>query len=104
MDDGSTDGSLTILKDYERKDARVKILQQEHQYAGAARNNGLAVARLKHFDVKKDILPLNDKMRKIEQKNKQLNKNNTDLTKSLSLRIGRALSFVPRKLRDLMKS
>jgi lipopolysaccharide biosynthesis glycosyltransferase/glycosyltransferase involved in cell wall biosynthesis len=45
VDDGSTDGSLTILEEYGRKDERVKVLVQGHQYAGAARNYGLAVAQ-----------------------------------------------------------
>ncbi len=45
VDDGSTDGSLAILKEYESKDERIKVLTQAQQYAGTARNNGLAIAR-----------------------------------------------------------
>lgn len=45
VDDGSTDGSLAILKEYESKDTRIKVLTQAQQYAGTARNNGLDVAR-----------------------------------------------------------
>lgn len=44
VDDGSTDNSLEILKEYEKKDERVKIIQQKNQFAGVARNNGLKVA------------------------------------------------------------
>ena len=44
VDDGSTDTSLSILKRYREKDLRVRILQQENQGAGVARNNGLAAA------------------------------------------------------------
>lgn len=41
VDDGSTDGTLDILRQYESKDQRIKIIQQENQYAGVARNNGM---------------------------------------------------------------
>ena len=41
VDDGSTDNSYEILKDYESKDNRFIVLQQVHQNAGAARNLGL---------------------------------------------------------------
>ena len=44
VDDGSTDGSIEILREYEQKDSRVKVLCQKNQYAGVARNNGLSHA------------------------------------------------------------
>lgn len=44
VDDGSTDGSLAILREYEKKDPRVCILTQQHSNAGAARNHGLRYA------------------------------------------------------------
>ena len=44
VDDGSTDGSLDILYDYEKKDSRITVLTQKNQYAGVARNNGLKIA------------------------------------------------------------
>ena len=44
VDDGSTDGSLAILREYEAKDDRVKVLTQEKCNAGAARNVGLSKA------------------------------------------------------------
>lgn len=44
VDDGSTDSSLEILREYAEKDSRIKIIQQENQYAGVARNNGMKVA------------------------------------------------------------
>lgn len=44
VDDGSTDRSLEILKEYEKRDNRVQIIQQKNQFAGVARNNGLKVA------------------------------------------------------------
>lgn len=45
VDDGSTDDSLAILKRFAKKDKRVKILTQNNQYAGVARNAGLKVAK-----------------------------------------------------------
>lgn len=49
VDDGSTDNSLNILKEYQEKDNRIIILQQQNQYAGIARNNGLKVAKGKYL-------------------------------------------------------
>lgn len=44
IDDGSTDSSLAILEEYASRDDRIKILKQQNQYAGVARNNGIKVA------------------------------------------------------------
>lgn len=44
VDDGSTDESPAILEEYAARDGRVRVLRQENQGAGAARNNGLARA------------------------------------------------------------
>lgn len=44
IDDGSTDNSLSILKEYEEKDNRIKVLSQEHRGVGAARNYGMDLA------------------------------------------------------------
>ena len=41
VDDGSTDGSLKILKDYAVKDSRIKIIKQKNKGAATARNKGL---------------------------------------------------------------
>lgn len=48
VDDGSTDGSLCILKDYQHVDARVRVLTQENQGSGPARNRGMEEARGKY--------------------------------------------------------
>lgn len=45
IDDGSTDHTLEILNRYAEKDKRVRIFSQQNQFAGAARNLGLANAR-----------------------------------------------------------
>ena len=49
VDDGSTDKSLEILKEYAKKDKRIIILQQQNQYAGVARNTGLKIAKGKYL-------------------------------------------------------
>ena len=41
VDDGSTDTSLEILREYAAKDARLTVYTQDHQFAGAARNLGI---------------------------------------------------------------
>lgn len=45
IDDGSTDSSLEILKEYAEKDPRFTILTQENLYSGIARNAGLSIAK-----------------------------------------------------------
>ena len=45
VDDGSSDSSLEILRQYEAKDSRVKVLTQSNQKQGAARNNGISIAK-----------------------------------------------------------
>ena len=41
INDGSTDGSLDILKEYAEKDDRIIIINQTNGFVGSARNNGL---------------------------------------------------------------
>ena len=41
VNDGSTDNSLNILKEYHKKDARIKIITQENKGLSSARNTGL---------------------------------------------------------------
>ncbi len=44
VNDGSTDNSLKILQKYAEKDERFKVLNQENQGQGVARNNALKIA------------------------------------------------------------
>ncbi len=44
IDDGSTDNTLELLKQYAARDNRIRVFSQENQGAGAARNVGLAHA------------------------------------------------------------
>lgn len=45
VDDGSTDNSLEILKEYQKKDERVVIIKQENSGAAVARNKALNMAK-----------------------------------------------------------
>ena len=49
VDDGSTDDTLVILNDYNKKDPRIKVLTQKNQYAGVARNKGMDAASGKYL-------------------------------------------------------
>ena len=44
VNDGSTDNSLKILEEYASNDNRIKIINQDNQGAGIARNNGIKQA------------------------------------------------------------
>ncbi len=45
VNDGSTDGTQVILDEFVSKDSRIKVIHQENQGAGAARNRGLEIAQ-----------------------------------------------------------
>lgn len=45
VDDGSTDSSLEILREYRARDPRIQVLTQANVNAGAARNRGLDLAK-----------------------------------------------------------
>ena len=45
VNDGSTDDSLSMLKEFADKDSRIKVIDSVNEGAGAARNKGLAVAQ-----------------------------------------------------------
>lgn len=44
VNDGSTDGSIEIVKGFAKNDERIKIIEQENLKQGAARNNGTKAA------------------------------------------------------------
>jgi len=49
VNDGSTDNSLEILKEYEKKDGGIKIFKQLNSGAGIARNMGLMISQGKYI-------------------------------------------------------
>jgi len=44
VDDGSTDGSVALLRQHAADDPRIRVIEHEHSNAGAVRNLGLDVA------------------------------------------------------------
>ena len=55
VDDGSTDNSLQILKEYQKKDERVIIIEQENSGAAVARNKALNPLSIPHADITPNI-------------------------------------------------
>ena len=49
IDDGSTDNSLSLIKDYQKKNKNIKILSQKNHGAGVARNAGINSATGKYI-------------------------------------------------------
>lgn len=49
VNDGSTDNSLQILQEVQKKDSRIKIIDQQNQGVSAARNAGLEAATGKYI-------------------------------------------------------
>ncbi|MDO4501592.1 MAG: glycosyltransferase [Coriobacteriia bacterium] len=45
VDDGSTDSTVDIVREYAARDGRIRLVQQQNQGAGVARNTGLAQAQ-----------------------------------------------------------
>lgn len=44
VNDGSTDKSLDILRDYEKRDSRIKVIDKKNEGCSVARNSGLEVS------------------------------------------------------------
>lgn len=67
INDGSTDNTTVILSTYQKKDKRIKIINQKNLGAGIARNNGLKIAQGKYifFIDGDDILPNKDSLKKL---------------------------------------
>ena len=75
VDDGSTDGSLTILREYAEEDHRFKVLIQDNSGSGPARTLGIREAHgdfLAFMDAD-DYYPENDTLQKLYSKAKEQN-------------------------------
>ena len=62
IDDGSTDNSLDILRDYAARDNRITVISRENRGVGFSRNQGIDIARGKYlaFMDPDDYYPTND--------------------------------------------
>ena len=74
VDDGSTDSSLSILREYEKTDKRIEVISVENENAGAARNKGIVVATGKYLyfpdsDDYCELTLLEDAYKEAEDKN-----------------------------------
>ena len=78
VDDGSTDSSLEILKEYAQKDNRITVMKQKNLHAGVARNAGLAVAKGEYLSFldSDDFFELN----MLEEMNKKADEDESDIT------------------------
>lgn len=78
VDDGSTDESVNIIKEYQAKDNRIKYIYQEQQGSGIARNNGIENAQGEYIIcIDADDMYELDMMEKLYNKAK---KTNADIT------------------------
>lgn len=77
VDDGSTDNSLKILKEYAQKDNRITVMKQKNLYAGIARNAGLSQAKGEYLSFldSDDFFELN----MLEEMSKKGNEDNSDV-------------------------
>ncbi len=74
IDDGSTDDSLEILKEYSKQDERIKVFSQTNQGPGIARNNGIKKCTGDYiaFIDSDDYYEL-DFLEQVNEKNKNIN-------------------------------
>lgn len=49
INDGSTDNSIEICKEWESRDSRIQVIDKENEGAGASRNRGVAKSRGKYI-------------------------------------------------------
>lgn len=67
IDDGSTDGSLAVMAEYQKKYNNIKTIRQTNQGAGVARNNGIRHAVGKYIAMMDpdDFYPQNDSLEEL---------------------------------------
>ena len=80
VNDGSTDSSLDILRQYVQKDPRIKIIDKENSGYGASMNKGLDTATGEYIGIVESDDFVKNTM--FEDLYKMANKNSLDLVKS----------------------
>ncbi len=75
VNDGSTDNSLEILEEYQKKDSRIVILNQENQGVSVARNYGISKATAEYIM----FMDADDTIKKITCEKLYNYINNTDI-------------------------
>lgn len=92
IDDGSPDKSINILKQYEKKDKRIKIIRQENKGLSGARNTGIKKSNGEYifFVDSDDWLPKNA----IELLYKTIEKDKSDIC------IGNLVKTYPKKNKE----
>ena len=75
IDDGSTDNSLEILKEYAQRDNRIFIIDRENRGVGKSRNEGIEKANGEFvcFIDPDDLYPTNDILEKLLNEDNLLN-------------------------------
>ena len=74
IDDGSTDNSPEILKNYADKDKRLIVISQKNQGVSAARNAGLSIAKGKYIQfVDSDDILKGEAIQKLYEKAQETN-------------------------------
>ncbi|PLY08728.1 MAG: hypothetical protein C0626_12840 [Arcobacter sp.] len=85
INDGSTDNSFNILKEYEKKDSRIIIINQDNKGQGAARNIGIDYSTSKYLSFIDSDDFIEDTM--LEELYSIAEKNNSDIVKCRYKRI-----------------
>lgn len=93
VDDGSPDNSIKILKEYEKKDSRIKIIRQQNRGLSGARNTGIKNSRGEYifFLDSDDWLPLNS----LELLYKDILLNKSDIS------VGNLTKVYPKKNKEI---
>ena len=74
VNDGSTDNSASVVRDYMQQDARIRLIEQDNQGLSAARNAGIRNANGKYLQfLDADDILLPDKLTKQVQELEQTN-------------------------------
>ena len=99
IDDGSTDDSLKICNEYQRKDFRINVIHQKNSGVSIARNQGIKIAKGEYigFVDSDDWIDLDMFKRLLEEANREI-------AKMLKEETGNTLDHVLFELSNSMKN